>query len=155
MKQIRLLFKELSTQVRQSWKYLAFYHYLPASLVLLAAFALIYLKPSIDPEDLFRDITALTDTMPYLGFVSQLGSLLWMATTTSCLLVWFVLYKFNLGTLASRQFLLMAGLFTGYLTLDDMFLIHEGILPPLLSPFQLGRVLSMSFISCLEYCLFI
>lgn len=125
MDQIKAVYQNLVEQARATWKYLLLYFYLPVFIVLLMALAFIIIKPSVEPEDLFRDITALAELPLYTGFVSQLGVLLWAASATSCFFAFFVMRKLNSGSLQSRRFLLHAGLLSSFLMLDDMFLFHE------------------------------
>lgn len=68
----------------------------------------------------------------YYGAISNLGILLWCAASTACLFAALVLWLGRdplnrRNSLASA--LLVAGLFSGWMTLDDLFLIHENVLP--------------------------
>lgn len=68
----------------------------------------------------------------YLGFVSNVGALLW--TSTSAIF----LFRSHLeraagGAPAWGRFLLASGLFTALLGLDDLFLVHDQVLPDYLA----------------------
>ena len=129
MDQIKTIVQDLMQQARTLWKYLLLYFYLPVFIVFLTAVVITKINPAIEPEHLFRDITALAEIPFYTGFVSQLGALLWAASVTSCFLALFAIRKFNSGSPQCRRFLLHAGLFSTFLMLDDMFLFHEEIAP--------------------------
>lgn len=105
-----------------------------ASLLLPSALiAAVLLQPYADPKLMFLDALAAAEfapacCRPYFGFVSMLGIMLWVTTAAVCLFSALIL----LCTGARRgtiQFALFAGLFTGWLALDDAFLLHEVILP--------------------------
>lgn len=69
-----------------------------------------------------QDPLALTKGKPYFGLLSNIGILFWCATTTACLFVSTLVQK-------NRRFFIMSGLFTLLLLLDDLFLLHEEVLP--------------------------
>ncbi len=80
---------------------------------------------------LFSDFSAdpafLAKMHPLKGSLSNLGVLLWNATTVACLFTAAVLRA--RGARESFRFFLSAGLLSGYLTFDDMFMIHEYLVP--------------------------
>jgi hypothetical protein len=124
---MKIIAHDLVEQVRVSWKYFLIYFYFPVFIVLFAAFVFTKNNPGLNPEILFRDITALAELPFYTGFISQLGSLLWAASVMACFLALFFLKKLHIGSSQTRQFLLQAGLFSAFLMLDDVFLFHEEI----------------------------
>jgi hypothetical protein len=64
----------------------------------------------------------------YYGLVSNLGVMLWTTAAAVCLFT--ALLLVNLGRRGAEPiFLIAAGLFTGWLALDDFFMIHEDVLP--------------------------
>lgn len=78
--------------------------------------------------ELTRDPAVLTHTPYYFGFLSNFGALIWAAAAAICFL----------GYIASRQrshpignssFLLVSGLLTTLLLMDDFFLLHEEVIP--------------------------
>ena len=108
------------------------------SLVLLLAPALFMValvaQPWLDPAELLRDPLAVAELNPstcckvYYGAVSNMGVMIWMGGAAVCLFTAAVVFtKRNLsGTVI---FLLAGGLFTGFLAVDDLFLVHENVLP--------------------------
>lgn len=74
-----------------------------------------------------RDPAAITGAEFYLGFLSNLGIMLWAATVAVCLFAAAVLRRWRV----QRQslFLLVSGLFSLVLVLDDAFMLHEDVLP--------------------------
>lgn len=64
----------------------------------------------------------------YYGLVSNLGIMLWTTAAATCLFA--ALLLVNIGRRGAEPvFLAAAGLFTGWLALDDFFMIHEDVLP--------------------------
>jgi hypothetical protein len=96
-----------------------------AGLPLAAAFAVGLVEPDL-VATLFRDPAASTNSPPYLGFFSHLGVLGWWAGAVSSLLAATVLPRSP-----ARPVLLCAGALTGLLMLDDLFMLHEEVLPHL------------------------
>ena len=62
----------------------------------------------------------------YYGAVSNLGVLMWASTAAICLFAAAVL-AFSHGFSNDARALLLAGLLTGWLCVDDLFMMHEGI----------------------------
>jgi hypothetical protein len=82
----------------------------------------------LPPYLLTRDPAAIHGTSAFLGALSNLGVLLWAAAASVML--------FTAGLLGSqgrageaRGFLAQAGVFTAWLLLDDLFMLHERSLP--------------------------
>lgn len=77
-----------------------------------------------------QDPMALAKGKFYFGLLSNVGILFWCAAATLC----FFVSTFVQGSdrQPSRRFFLMSGLFTLILLLDDLFLLHETVLPWLL-----------------------
>ncbi|MCW8084532.1 hypothetical protein OF850_02740 [Roseococcus sp. MDT2-1-1] len=88
------------------------------------ALALLVGPLRFDAELLFRDPAASTGSPPYLGFFSNLGILAWCVAGTSSLLA-----ALTLPPSRARAALGAGGLLAAALTLDDMFLLHESVLP--------------------------
>ncbi|MHA6289647.1 hypothetical protein [Maricaulis sp. CAU 1757] len=100
-----------------------------ASVVLVTA---VIAQPWVDPELLFADALVAAEASGacckvYYGAMSTLGGLIWAGAAAICLIGALALSQ--LGPLRPAGFLLVAGLFTGWLTLDDMFMIHEAVAP--------------------------
>lgn len=104
------------------------------SVVLPSLFlAAILMQPVADPKLMFLDALAAAEyadycCRPYYGFVSTVGIMLWVATAAVCL---FSAIAFVLARRARPVVLFAgaAGLLSGWLALDDAFLLHEVVLP--------------------------
>ena len=79
-------------------------------------------------NQLTRDPAAITNHPFYTGFLSNVGILLWSATTAICLFSAGLVLQRHTGSSWGR-FLYWSGLLTLLLTLDDLFLVHEVVLP--------------------------
>lgn len=77
---------------------------------------------------LTRDITAIFDTSPLTGFVSQIGIFIWSASATVCMFSAMVLSNLP-NNKKIKHFLIASGILTLILGLDDTFLLHEDIFP--------------------------
>lgn len=64
----------------------------------------------------------------YIGFISNLGIMLWAAATALCIFSAFLLRN-SAKPQPLSGFLFYSGLFTGLLMLDDVFLLHEEVFP--------------------------
>lgn len=104
----------------------------PAILVAIGA-----AQPWVPLDTLFRDplVVALDAGSGcchvYFGFFSNLGVLLWCSAASVCLFASSLLIQRK----ADRRkilFMVSAGLFTGLLLFDDLFLAHEVIYPKVL-----------------------
>ena len=74
-----------------------------------------------------RDPAAITGAEFYLGFLSNIGIMLWAATAAVCLFAAMMLRRWR----AQRQalFLFASGLLSLVLALDDAFMLHEDVFP--------------------------
>lgn len=105
---------------------------LPTSLL-----AVVLLQPWAEPKWMFLDTLTAAEYAEkccsvYYGFLSNAGILLWTLTAAICLFSAMVLLGSNDAKAARlRRFALSAGLLTGWIALDDMFLLHERVLPNL------------------------
>jgi hypothetical protein len=75
----------------------------------------------------------------YLGFVSNVGILLWAATASIFLFAW----SLHRGQASEREwgrFLLCSGLLVGWLGLDDLFMLHDQVFPSYLSVPQVAVI---------------
>lgn len=79
---------------------------------------------------LMRDPAATMRAPAYIGLVSNIGVLLWYGTAAVCLFCAAGLRRQESGG-TMRSFLLLAGLITAVLGLDDLFRLHEDVLPSL------------------------
>src|SRR5690606_11945290 len=79
---------------------------------------------SIPYSDFTRDPVTALDGAYYIGWLSNLGSVIWLVGASVCL--------FTAAVLSSgpwRPFLLHMGLLTAVMGMDDLFLLHDGVLP--------------------------
>lgn len=75
-----------------------------------------------------RDIAAVAHLPPWIGMISNIGVLLWCASATVPLAVALLgLHQGRRGP--AIRFLLMLGLLSSALMLDDLFMLHEFVLP--------------------------
>ena len=132
-------------RITPPWVYLAFV-LCPAVVVGVAMF-----QPWVPPSELFRDSLAVAEQAGeecchlYYGFISNLGILLWSATSGVCLFAGLLLYGI-LGPRNGTIMMLYAAILTGFLTLDDSFMIHERIVPKL---FDMGKEIIFLVYACL------
>jgi hypothetical protein len=101
--------------------------YLPAGLALLAVFAASRIT-GLPVAMYTRDPADITHTSPFLGVLSNLDILLWCATAAVCLFAFLVIRQ-DPGRRKVALFLLLGGLLTILLLLDDLFLLHERVFP--------------------------
>ncbi len=101
--------------------------YLPAGLALLAVFEASRIT-GLPVATFTRDPADITHSSPFLGVLSNLDILLWCATAAVCLFAFLVIRR-DRGRRKTALFLLLAGLLTILLLLDDLFLLHERIFP--------------------------
>ena len=127
MLEIKSIFKNLKEQIHILRKHFVLLYYFLVFLILAIAFVATVVNPLITDRDLFIDILALVELPFYTGSMSQLGVLIWCASATSCLLTYFLLRKFNKGSIYARRFLFYSGLISLFLMFDDMFLLHEEV----------------------------
>lgn len=90
-------------------------------------------QPWTDPKWMFLDALAAAEMSGdcchvYYGFVSNLGIFLWVATSAIALFSALV-FKVSGKPRDWVEFALLAGLLTGWLALDDAFLLHEIVFP--------------------------
>ena len=105
--------------------------YATALLAPLAISAVFALQPWVEPRWAFMDTITAADISGevhlYYGFVSNLG-VLGMAATAAVVL-FAAACRSAQGASDGMAFLLGAGLVSGWLALDDLYLLHEALLP--------------------------
>jgi hypothetical protein len=105
----------------------AIFTYTLAVLLLLLMIFIRYMY-HVPMAELTRDPVQLLNGRPYTGMLSNLGIIVWSATAGICLFV--VILNVNQQHLKrGKQFFLLAFVFTMVLLLDDLFLLHDVILP--------------------------
>jgi hypothetical protein len=104
----------------------------PAILVAIGA-----AQPWVPPAEIFRDpLSVAADAGSdcchlYFGFFSNLGVLLWCSSASVCFFAGMLL-KQRKADRSKILFMVSAGIFTGLLLFDDLFLAHEVIYPKIL-----------------------
>ena len=99
-------------------------------------------------QHIIGDPAAVTGSPFYVGFVSNVGALLWAAGATIFLFSFHV-HRSRGGDAEWGRFLLCSGLFVGLLGLDDLFMLHEEAFPEYLSISQLLVVASYAGLAAL------
>lgn len=94
---------------------------------------LVWLQPWVAPGDLLRDPLAVAEMHPdcckvYYGAVSNLGVLTWTAGAAISLFAALILSSYG-EQMKRIAFFLSAAFLTGFLAMDDLFLVHENVLP--------------------------
>lgn len=97
-------------------------------LALIVFIAWVSVQTKVPVSDFTRDPTAVLQASPFVGLLSNLGVLLWCTATAVCLFCAAVLRCQSLREEAPR-FFLAAGLLTLLLLVDDLFRLHDFILP--------------------------
>jgi hypothetical protein len=123
--------------------------------------ALVAVQPFTSATVLTGDPLVVAKGKFYYGAVSSLGSIGWTATCTICLATYFMLS--DSADKKTRSFFLFSGLFTLFLLVDDLFMLHDDFFPnylgvnqniilalyPILSAFLLinyrGRIAETSY----------
>ncbi len=82
----------------------------------------------VDPLVLIVDSADVAQRAPYIGFFSNVGILLWVATSAVCLFACRAEGK-DESKCERRQLLQAGGLLTLALAVDDFFLIHDMLVP--------------------------
>lgn len=115
----------------------------------------ITIQPWAPVADLLRDPLAVAEMSEkccklYFGAVSTLGSLLWFMTGAICLFAGAVLMVLDYSN-RQADFMISAGLFTGWLGADDLFMIHDHVLPefgvPQLVTYAVYGLLALAFLA--------
>lgn len=94
--------------------------------------ATMWLKALIGLPDhgyLTRDTTAIASLPPYAGLLSTFGFFLWAAAGAIAAFAGWILHVRRDPRKGLRNFLLVSGILTLLLGLDDAFLIHDDIIP--------------------------
>lgn len=120
------IFKGTIKQI-SSLRWLLISIYIPSFLLFLVAGILTQIVPNLSIQDFLRDVTAIGDIPFYSGSISQLGLLLWSAATMVCFFTYFALKKINPSRKQSLNLLMFGGLLSGYLMLDDTYMLHEEV----------------------------
>lgn len=115
----------------------------------------VLLQPWVEPKWMFLDTLTAAELSGdcchvYYGFVSNLGILLWCGTAAVCFTAAAVFFAAG-SSFKMARFAISASFLTGWLALDDMFLLHELVLPSLGVPqtvvIAIYGVLTLAYLS--------
>jgi len=82
----------------------------------------------------FRDPAAIAKLPFYTGLVSNMGVLVWGGCAALCLLTYAAVKRLAPAAREWRRFFLMGGVLTALLVTDDLFMVHEELIPEVLFP---------------------
>ena len=96
---------------------------------------------------LIRDPSQVAQTPEYVGALSNVGALCWCAAAVVCFLSSAILRRVGGGP---SRFLLCSGVLTAALLVDDLFLIHDGVLA---REFHIGdkKIYAVYFVAVTAY----
>ena len=95
---------------------------------ILSLVIFIGIENDIELDHFTQDPASIMDTPFYLGFFSYIGILFWCATVVVCLFTRSIIQE-DASKQREKQFLLYSGLVSALLLFDDLFLLHEFVLP--------------------------
>ena len=101
---------------------------LTVSLILMGMVLFLHFWKGIPIGKLTKDPTRIGGLPWYAGFLSQIGIFFWSASATVCFFSVTVISGYE-NHHQFRRFLLISGLLTLFLGLDDAFRLHEHVLP--------------------------
>jgi len=90
---------------------------------ILALMVIVHNVYNIPFYKMTRDMAAQANVHPLLGFVSNIGILLWWSSATICLFTSTLLLQMKQHELC--KFFFLAALLTAWLSLDDFFQFHD------------------------------
>lgn len=119
--------------IMAEWRPMPARGYAAAVLVPTGVIIAAWLQPWVPVAELLRDPLAVAQLSErccrsHFGFISNLGVLVWWASAAVCLFAALVLVG-QVGRLEDCRFMAAAGVLTGFLTIDDLFLLHDHVLP--------------------------
>jgi hypothetical protein len=121
--------------------------YIPP-LLLLASVITFSQRAGVSDVVLRSDPATATNMPFYLGFLSNAGLLLWSAGAVTCL---YSSWLLSGGRQDMRRLALGGGVLTAWLLLDDMFMLHEAVLPRL----GISEIVVMAVYAVLVSCFLI
>lgn len=86
------------------------------------------IEHNIELDHFTQDPASIMDTPFYLGFFSYIGILFWCGSAVLCFFSSVILPS-DEKSKRSKSFLLYSGLISSLLMFDDLFLMHEVVLP--------------------------
>jgi len=100
--------------------------FIPAISILVAV-VIASMFFNINMDFFTRDVSAIGNIHPLAGILSSVGILLWCVTASICFFAAIILR--NIKQTANFWFLLNSAFLSIYLLLDDLFLLHEHLIP--------------------------
>ena len=121
-----LLILKNRTKLQQPW----FLYGLVAAvaMVFIGIIHFVHFWRDVPIKDLTRDPIAVFNGDAYIGFLSQSGIFLWAAAAAICLFTAYLITGRG-GFAKHQKYLIISGLLTLLLGLDDIFLLHESFFP--------------------------
>jgi hypothetical protein len=106
---------------------------LPAlALVAVVVAAALAARAGVPFSALSRDPVTELHGPFYVGWLSNIGAILWCVAAAACLFGWAVARRTSMTRLPSPLFLLASGLLSALLMADDLLLLHDGLFPHVL-----------------------
>lgn len=139
------MFNHIASALRQIWKFGPSLR--PLLLILLVIGASLLATATWSPvalEYLFREPYSIGHIPLYVGLISNIGALLWCCTIGICLFAYLIARK-NTRSAAAGNMLLFPAVFSAVLLLDDVLMIHERVIGPLLPNGQMVTYLVYGF----------
>lgn len=99
-----------------------------ASVILLGAVLVVHFWKGVPIGNLTRDPLEVMNGSIYIGFLSQVGIFFWAASATVCFFAASVIVGRS-SIHKMKSFFFASGLLSLYLGLDDVFMLHEILLP--------------------------
>jgi len=122
------LWHDVRWQIKKSWATIVLV--LGVTAVFLGGILFLHLWKGIPIGNLTRDPVAVGQLPVYTGFLSQIGIFFWVTAVAICLFCSAVLARLVIRPRLKR-FLLISALLTLLLALDELFMLHETVLPRL------------------------
>ncbi|MDH3539860.1 MAG: hypothetical protein OEP52_07695 [Acidimicrobiia bacterium] len=101
--------------------------YVP-TMVALGLLVVVNVVTNVPLRSFFIDPVSEFNAPMYIGLVSNFGVVLWASAASVCLFAGWLLLK-NDDTRSHGVFLVASGLISGLLMFDDLYLLHEEVLP--------------------------
>ena len=102
-----------------------------STFVLLVLIVVVSAKAGIPASNFTRDPAQISKSHPFFGMVSNIGILLWCSSLAICFFCYAITRNNRSGTFSN--FILFSGVVTAVLMIDDLFLLHESIIPGYIS----------------------
>ncbi len=117
---------DIKSQLRVSAPVLVMVYAFTTAILSIVIF--LGIEHNIELDHFTQDPATIMSTPFYLGFFSYVGILFWCAAAVICFYTRAILPETTENS-RLRSFMLYSGLVTSLLMLDDLFLLHELVLP--------------------------